>query len=922
MQRILRIVGLIVIWGGVSSLCTIHAQTEKPPRKDQRLSLTFPELSYTEISLSNGLRIIIHEDHKSPVVAVNLIYLVGSKDEQPEKTGLAHLFEHLLFTGSVHVPGKWYTRVAPLGLTDDVAFTHPDLTRLGGTVPTASLDNYLWIEGDRMGHFVETIDQKKIDAERGVIENEVRQTLNQPYGDLFRLIAAGAYPVGHPYHHEPLGSMEQLKGASVEDVKAWFQSHYGPNNAVLILAGDIDAQTARAKVERYFGWIPPGPSETKYRSWAESMSSDRRETILGNVPNSRIYEVWNGPGLPTGDYDFLQLLAGIIAGGPDSRLSRRLVDGKHMLSNISVSIYPRVLGSSVILQADVRPDFEGKLQEVEESINAALNSELSTPPTVSELNRVMNGWHAAFLREIERVGGNGGQADQLGWSLALGGRPDEYLVKLRRMSSATGPQVTAAAERWLAKPALTLEYQKLPNLTAQPATTPVQEPPAPALVSGGFPVLQSTILENGLRVIVGRRTSGELVAVHLVIGGGIAADSSAKAGINRVLLESLQRGTEHMTRQEINISLNDAGELLNSTVNPDYVTLEISGPKSALNESIALLAEMVEHPGFTVGTVKDAQQAVLSRIKDERATPRWIVRRLAPELLYGLHHPYSMPATGTGTEESVASLTPDDLKLFHKKWFVPSNATLVVVGPVSLQEVRKVVQQYFAAWVKRPKPELPDRSLGSPVNRGKFFIVNRPGSSQCDISVIYSAPEQPVDASRIEMLGRIISGDANSRMGRDLREEKHWAYFTALFSANSVGPGPFVLRIPVQDDRIKESILEIRAQLSAISDEEPITEAEMDRTRRAVLLGLPGTWELTSEVANFADQVAAFNLDSGYWNSYPQRVNSVRPSELEAVVKDMNLTKRAIWLLIGDAVKIRSALNEMGETDISDIDVP
>src|SRR5438093_5380327 len=271
------------------SLCLTLAAAQKP---DLTSNLQLPHKKFV---LKNGLTLIVHEDHKAPIVAVNVWYHVGSKNEKPGKTGFAHLFEHLMFNGSEHFDDDYFKAMEKVGATDLNGTTSEDRTNYFENAPKDALDFLLWMESDRMGHLVGAINQAKLDEQRGVVQNEKRQGENQPYGLVHELVTKASYPAGHPYSWTVIGSMEDLNAASLSDVQEWFKTYYGPSNSVLSIAGDIDANTARQKVEKYFGDIPAGPPISANRVWIAKMSGAHRQVAQDRVPQARIYKLWNVP---------------------------------------------------------------------------------------------------------------------------------------------------------------------------------------------------------------------------------------------------------------------------------------------------------------------------------------------------------------------------------------------------------------------------------------------------------------------------------------------------------------------------------------------------------------------------------------------------------------------------------------------------
>jgi zinc protease len=261
---------------GVAATTRQTQPAPSPPiRSGPPAEAPVPDIKYESFVLQNGLTVIVHEDHKAPIVAVNVWYHVGSKNEKPGRTGFAHLFEHLMFNGSEHFNDDYFKAIEPIGATDLNGTTNEDRTNYFQNVPVSALDRVLWLESDRMGHLLGAIDQARLDEQRGVVQNEKRQGENQPYGKAWITIAENTFPKGHPYSWSVIGSMEDLSAAALEDVKDWFRTYYGPSNATIVLAGDIDAKTARAKVEEYFGAIPPGPPVTKYDAWIAKMTGER-----------------------------------------------------------------------------------------------------------------------------------------------------------------------------------------------------------------------------------------------------------------------------------------------------------------------------------------------------------------------------------------------------------------------------------------------------------------------------------------------------------------------------------------------------------------------------------------------------------------------------------------------------------------------
>jgi zinc protease len=412
------------------------------------------EIAYDEFTLPNGLRVLVHTDRKAPIVAVNIWYHVGSKDEPLGRSGFAHLFEHLMFQGSENHKGEFFDPFELVGATDQNGTTNSDRTNYFENVPTTALDMALWMESDRMGHLLGAIDQAVLDEQRGVVQNEKRQGENQPYGQVFERIFAASYPAAHPYHHTTIGSMADLNAATLDDVKNWFKSWYGPNNAVLVLAGDIDVATAKAKVARYFGDIAPTAKVKRMKPQIAARTTSTRETMTDQVPQTRLYRVWNIPGAGTADADRLAVLGHVLGGARSSRLDRRLVHGDKLADSVSASAWGSELGGMFFVQADVKAGVDPAT--VEKAIAEELTALIAKGPTAAELAQAKTVTEAGFLRGIERIGGFGGKADVLAECTVLVGKPTCYRDSLKVTAATTAAQVKAVGKKWLTKGDYTL----------------------------------------------------------------------------------------------------------------------------------------------------------------------------------------------------------------------------------------------------------------------------------------------------------------------------------------------------------------------------------------------------------------------------------------------------------------------------------
>src|SRR5713101_2931019 len=468
------------------------------------------EIAYQKFVLDNGLTVIVHEDHKAPIVAINTWYHVGSKNEKLGKTGFAHLFEHLMFGGSDHAKGSYIEAMERIGATDLNGTTNNDRTNYFENVPTSAVDYTLWMESDRMGFLLGALDQKTLDLQRGVVQNEKRQGENQPYGVTRQLITQNTYPAGHPYSWTVIGEMADLDAASMKDVQEWFKTYYGPSNVVIALAGDIDLKTAKEKMGKYFGDIPAGPPVAHHEVWIAKMTGTHRQKVQDRVPQARMYKVWNIPEFGTADADYLDLVSDVLSTGKTSRFYKRLVYDDQIATNANAFVALSEIGGQFRVQATARPGQD--LAQVEKELDEELARFLKEGPTAEELQRVKTEYAANFIRGIERIGGFGGKSDRLAQSQVFRGKPDAYKESLKRVQDATAEDLKAAANRWLADGVYALEVHPFPQFKT--ASTGADRSKAPATGTPPdlkLPKLQRTTLSNGLKVILAERHEVPLV---------------------------------------------------------------------------------------------------------------------------------------------------------------------------------------------------------------------------------------------------------------------------------------------------------------------------------------------------------------------------------------------------------------------------
>ncbi len=889
------------------------------------LTVPIPDIPFTSFVLSNGLTVIVHEDHKAPVVAVNTWYHVGSKDEQPGKTGFAHLFEHLMFSGSANFDKTFLAALEGIGARDLNGTTNKDRTNYFETVPTSMLDYVLFAESDRMGHLLPVLDQKKLDLQRGVVQNEKRQRENQPYGIVEQLVAENTWPRGHPYSWTTIGSMADLDAAGMDDVTAWFKRHYGPNNVVLVLAGDITPQQARAKVERYYGDIPPGPPLAQQRAWIARRTGTHRAQAQDRVPQSRIYRIWNVPGADTPEEALLDLAAQVLGGGKNSRLYQRLVVKERLATSAFAGDESQEIAGQFGINLTARPGAD--TAAMERAADEELRALLAHGPTAEELQRARIAILAGQARALERVGGFGGKSDVLARCAVFTGQPDCYKTYARRIRAATPDSVRRAMRDWLSDGDFVLQVDPFPTGLAASAST-LDRSKGPSL--GGpetlaLPPMQKATLKNGLKVVLAERHGAPTINLSLMVDAGFASDSQHLPGLASFALRMLEEGTGGggaKTRDALQIgrALEALGASFGTTINLDGAFVNMNVLQPTLAQALDLYADLALHPSFPAAEVERQRALRLAGIQREKTVPRAMALRALPALVYGRGHAYALPLTGSGTEEAVVKIARADLAAWHATWFRPGNATLLVVGDTTLAQLLPQLERAFGNWVSGTVPRKNVAEVAQPAGT-TVYLIDRPGALQSEILAAQLAPPRASpDTLPLNLLNDVFGGTFSARLNMNLREDKHWSYGVGSTLVQAVGQRILYSASPVQTDRTADALRELAGEYAAIAGSRPVTARELAEAQANETLGLPGAFETVAQLSDAYATILQYGLPDDYYDSYAARVAAQTPAGIDALARRLVLPRQPVWIVVGDLAKIEAGIRALKLGEVRKID--
>ncbi|NMW30735.1 insulinase family protein [Altererythrobacter sp. RZ02] len=904
-------------------------------------------IPYDQFELANGLTVLVHEDRKAPVVGVSVWYNVGSKHEPKGKTGFAHLFEHLMFNGSENAPGDFFEPMQQIGATDLNGTTWFDRTNYFQTVPTGALDRTLMLESDRMGYLLGAVTQEKLDNQIGVVQNEKRQGDNQPYGLVEYEQLENLYPSGHPYHHSTIGSMDDLSSATLDDVKQWFRDNYGPNNAVLVLAGDIDTATAKAKVTKWFGAIKPGPETPTVNAPVPTLDEAKSKTIYDKVATPRIYRMWAVPGLDNPDNLPLAMGATVLGGLASSRLDDALVRGKGLAVRVVARADIFAQAGQFIVYADAKPGVDTGL------LAAALDEEIAKfmaeGPTDAEIQRATTVYAAGQIRGLEQVGGFSGKAPVLAQGLLYEGSPAAYKSTLKRAAALTPAEVQQTTAKWLSRPVFELIVEpgdrqeggenragfvvspegsgRQPAFYINPVTqqgsaalSQVPEadrselPPIGELKALDFPTIERATLSNGMKVFFARRDAVPTVSVRVSFDAGYAADPENRLGLHSLMLSAMDEGTSSLTSSQLAVEREKLGANIFGSANADTTFFGMDAVTPNLQGSLNLLADYIRNPAFDETALERVRAQQLTRITGELNSPAAIGQRVLAPILFGPQHPYGNPPSGTGSAEVVAAVTREELFDFHRNWLRPDLANVFVVGNTTLADAVAQLEASFGDWAV-PEVAAPVKSYDAPIPapQPKIILVNRPNSPQ---SIIFGArvldQKGTDDLTVMRAANEVFGGGFLSRINMNLRETKGWSYGVRSLIQAPQDRTTFLIYAPVQADRTGDSVAELRKDLTSYVSGNGVTEEELTRLINGNVRELPGQFETSGDVLGGLVNIVTFERPDDYYETLAKKYSALTTQQLDAAASQSFKGDDLVFVIVGDAEIVRPQLDALG----------
>lgn len=813
--------------------------------------LRLPEIAFRKTTLSNGLDVIVRRQDRLPIVAVNLWYHVGSKNEERRQRGFAHLFEHLMFEGSEHYPGDFFKPLQRIGAGVNGS-TSSDRTNYYEDVPAAHVELAVAMESDRMGHMIPALSDAKLRIQKDVVKNEYRQNYaNRPYGLVWTLLAEALFPPEHPYSWLTIGVMEDVEAASRDDVEAFFRRYYVPSNASLCLVGDLEEDQGFTLAERYFGGIAGGTKAL--RPWAPPPQLTEDVTIRLNdrVELDRVYETWHTVPHFDGDDAPLVLLGDVLARGRSSRLYRRLVLEEEIAQSVSSHQWGRELAGLFSAVVTLRP--EKPLDRARALVLEEIHAIVERGVTEEELTRVQNGRLAGFIYALDNVGGFGGVADRLNAYNVYLGDPARIMSDLNRFQEVTPDDVKRVAREYLARrPRVTLEVRGRKPASTSPALDRTVTPQAGQAVAFRAPLPQVITLRGGVPLWVLPRRDLPIVSATAVMLAGAGVHGPDQGGLASLTAAMLDEGTATRSARALALAAENMGTGLSSTCGWDGSYVSVQCLTSYLDASLDLAIDILVEPAFPAEELSRVHAQTLASLRSERDSAEALAYRAFLKSIYGTGHPYMLPIDGA--EGTVAGLSRDDLVAFHRASYRPTRAAWVVAGDVDPDEIARRFEDRLSGWSGQAEPLLEVPAAPAPT-APRIILVDRPGAAQAVIQVGHAglARHHP-DYVDLIMFNQILGGQFSSRLNEKLREEKGFTYGVRSRFDFRRGAGPFHISASLQSDRLAEALVDLRTEVKDLLDGRPPTQAELDDARRALIEGQARHFETPSAlVARYAD---------------------------------------------------------------------
>ena len=879
----------------------------------QEGEFTRVDIDYARFLLDNGLTVLVHSDHSTPTVFVGMWYGVGSKDEPAGKTGFAHLFEHLMFQGTANREGEFFSPFTDAGATGMNGTTSEDRTNYFATVPSGALDMALWMESDRMIHLLGAVTQEALDEQRAVVQNEKRQGETRPYGRVPDKLRAGVYPLDHPYRHSTIGSMDDLNAATLDDVHEWFNTYYGATNAVLVLAGDVTLDDAKARVETYFGGAPAGEPLSHPQQWIPDIAEIRQDVMYDRVGQARIVRAWALPDMNDRDNTLMYLANETLVGNRNAPLYRKLVDELRLATEVSGYTFGKVMNGEYVLEVSLAPGADP--EQAAAVIDETLAQYLAEGPDEEILDNAKLATNVGMLSVLETGSG-------IGRTLAEGelysGDPLYINRELEWLNAASAEDVRDVAGRWLTRGHYQLTVLPFPEYPfAEDAADRSGIPPVTADSGINFPPIETATLDNGLELVVARRGGIPLIDVVIGIETGRMANPADAPELSTLMTGLLNQGTDTYSVNELaaaadRIALNFGCQDGVERSSCGYRIL-----RSYLGNSLELAAEMLRDASFPQEEVDKALEQISAALANLRNAPAGAAGSLFNRAVFGAEHPLG----SVWTPELLERVDRVAIAEFHLDEVAPDNMTIYMIGDIGLDEALEAVEGAFGSWQATARSAL--KPVGEALEpRARVILLDYPDAESSTIVAGYALePYDPATWDELSIVNAAFGGTFESRLNMNLREDKGWSYgYRSRITPVPDGDMVLVAGGSVQTDKTMESMAEIRREFEEFVSSRPATTDEVDRIKLNRTRSLPGAFATNRSFLSSIVQSDRFGLPFDYAESGAERIAAVTVAGVRDRALGLIDPDPLTWVVVGDLERIEESVRSLnyGEVEVWD----
>lgn len=921
----------------LTSMAAVQAAAQPSVSAPAKSEHTLPSIPFEKYKLKNGLEVILSEDHKLPLVSVNLWYHVGPANEREGLTGFAHLFEHMMFEGSRHVGAKAHFKyLESAGASDINGTTDFDRTNYFETLPSNQLELALWLESDRMGFLRDTLDKEKLANQRDVVRNERRQSVeNHPYGIVEEEMFHQLFPKGHPYYASVIGSHADIEAARLDHLRDFFKQYYSPSNASLAIVGDFDKAKAKALVEKYFGTLQAGPPVPKITIQTPPITAEKKVTVADQVELPRVYMSWiTAPIYKSGSAE-ADLIARILGGGKSGRLFKKLVYEKQIAQDVTVENYPLLLGSVFTIKATAKPGV--KPEDLQKEIDAELQKFRQDGATQRELDGARNTIEAKIVGDLENLGGFGGVADRLNNYNHFIGDPDYLSKDLQRYDTATLADLKKVTDSYLQNNSRVVVFgvpgkkvledvpqakeeskdaEKVDAVAESPDEAWRKEAPKPSgEVKLNLPVPESFKLSNGLTVYLLERHNLPIISAQLSTLSGTERNPVDKPGLAAFTASMLDEGTKKRSTLQIADDLEQLGTFLVTMSGVDSSRMAMRTLSKTAEPAFEIFSDLLLNSAFEQKEIDRVRSMRITSLEQEKDDANALARRVVYRKLYGANSPYGYE--DDGTVFSLKNISRDDLVKFWKTEYTPSNAALVIAGDLTKEQAKTIAEKYLGSWTGAGTSHVPPVVENN--TKRQIFVVNKDAAPQTAVIIasIGLARSNP-DYVPVLVMNNVLGGMFSSRLNMNLREKHGYTYGTySRFSARRAA-GPFSASAGIRTNVTGPAISEYFKEFDGMRSNPPSAE-EVKMAKDSYALSLPGDFETSLNVVNQFSNLFVYNLPVDYYKNLPDKVYAVTPAEAESMVKKYLDPNKMVVVTVGDKAKIMPELEKLNLGPIQEL---